>query len=205
MSVQKGAAWPYAGAPSATGVHYFRVAKGREVFREGQRANAVFHVEFGCVRLEVERADGAQDVIGFLFKGDTFSPVVSRYWASAHAVTDCLLSCTPLRSMLLETPDENAPAKFAPDDLARDIVHGLSFIMRVPANARLFWFLKWLSLRTGQNDNNIVELPMTGRDLANFLGVAPETVSRGFAELERQGRLRRLRPHQVELKNGTLQ
>lgn len=202
MSSQNGDAWPRAGALNGKNVHYFRVAKGREVFHEGEKANAVFRVELGCIRLEVERADGEQDVVGFLFKNDTFSPGVSRYWASAHAVTDSLLSCVPLGSHWDEQSDP-APIEFAPDDIARDIVHGLSFIRRVPANARLFWFLKWLSLRTGAGESNIVELPMTGRDLANFLGVAPETVSRGFAELERQGRLRRLRRHQVELTAGT--
>ena len=201
MSIQNDDAWPRAGL-NAKKIHYFRVPKGREVFREGDEANAIFHVELGCIRLEVERDDGEQDVVGFLFKNDTFSPGVSKYWASAHAVTDSLLSCVPLSSRWAGPADARTPVEFAPDQLARDIVHGLSFIRRLPANARLFWFLKWLNLRTGPRDTNIVELPMTGRDLASFLGVAPETVSRGFAELERQGRLRRLRPHQIELSAG---
>lgn len=200
VAVQNGRALPRAEViRSRPEVRYFRVAKGRNVFREGDRANAVFTVELGCVRLDVERADGEHDVVGFLFKGDSFSPGISTYWVSAHAVTDVLLSCAPLR--IAADDGAQGEADFPPDRLARDVVHRLSFIKRLPANARLLWFVKWLSARTGRGEPLVVEMPMTSRDLANFLGIAPETVSRGFADLERRGHLKRLRHHCVELTN----
>lgn len=186
---------------SKLNIHYFRAPKGREIFREGGRANAIFHVENGCVRLDVDRSDGERDVVGFLFQGDTFCAGVERYWVSAHALTDCLLSCTPLPRVYSEMVDEddeqfsNSPS----DRLARDIVHRLSFIKHLPANARLAWFLSWLDRRKGKMASHVVELPMTCRDIANFLGMAPETVSRCLAELEQQGKLRRIGHHVIEL------
>ncbi|MGE5501683.1 MAG: Crp/Fnr family transcriptional regulator [Ignavibacteriales bacterium] len=186
---------------SKLNIHYFRAPKGREIFREGGRANAIFHVENGCVRLDVDRSDGERDVVGFLFQGDSFCAGVERYWVSAHAVTDCLLSCTPLPRVYSDVAEEDDEHfTHSPSDrLARDIVHRLSFIKHLPANARLAWFLGWLDRRRGIAASHVVELPMTCRDIANFLGMAPETVSRSLAELEQQGKLRRLGNRMIEL------
>lgn len=185
---------------SRLNIHYFRAPKGREVFREGERANAIFHVENGCIRLDVERKDGERDVVGFLFQGDIFCAGVSRYWVSAYAVTDSLLGCAPLpdlRGGNLEDDDEfsRSPA----DRLVRDIVHRLGLLMHLPTNARLIWFLEWVGAHVRHDGSSVIELPMTCRDVANFLGMAPETMSRGLAELEQQGRLRRIGHHQFEL------
>lgn len=200
MSIDNGEPRRTTAFRSKLNIHYFRVPKGREVFREGARANAIFHVENGCIRLDVERSDGERDVVGFLFQGDSFCAGVERYWVSAYAVTDSLLSCTPLPRVYSDPPEEEEDAAKSPSDrLARDIVHRLSFIKHLPANARLAWFLKWMSERTARGGSQLIELPMTCRDVANFLGMAPETVSRGLAELEQQGKLRRVGHHLIEL------
>jgi CRP/FNR family transcriptional regulator len=46
---------------------------------------------------------------------------------------------------------------------------------------------------------NAVDLPMTREDIADFLGLQKETVSRSFGQLEERGLIRRLDSHRVRI------
>lgn len=189
------------GAPSRP----IRVPKAGEIFREGDRADALFRVDAGCVRLETDQEDGRRDVIAFLFPGDTFLAGLETRWASAYAVSASTLSRFTLRQLLdgREQDRTGAVALLSSiDEMLHDIIHRVALLSHATANARVAWFLGWLDERIGGDFPDEVHLPMTQRDIADFLGIAPETVSRVFRSLEASGQLRRTPDHRFRFRKN---
>jgi len=177
----------------------------KPIFHEGEPSDALYRVEEGCVRLQVESAEGEREVVSFLFPGQIFCAGFDVHWASAYAVTDTTLSAFGISAVwdhLAQNPTAAIELLQESDALLNDMAHHLT-LCHARASSRLRWFVRWLAVRVGQDANGQVPLPMSRRDIADFLGIAPETVSRTFAVLEGRGELSRP-PGQraVQLSNG---
>jgi CRP-like cAMP-binding protein len=168
--------------------------KGEEIFHQGDDAEAIYRVERGCVRLQIDGKDGQREVIAFLFSGEVVCVGLETHWASAYAVTDTIVARISMCSLWeLISRDASAARDLlvSADKRLRDVAdHGL-MLSRFTARARLAWFLQWLSGHDGHR-LDAFDLPMTRRDIADFLGIAPETVSRLFRQAVDRGDLRRL-------------
>src|SRR3954464_7754774 len=75
---------------------HVRVAKGLPIFEQGGPPHPAYLIEQGCVSLSTTDEDGRRVVVTFLFAGDTLCAGVHDTWASAVAVTDCLMSRVPI-------------------------------------------------------------------------------------------------------------
>ena len=186
----------------------FRLTTARRhqpIFHEGEPSEAVYRIDVGCVRLQVETAGGQREVVTFLFPGQIFCAGYDVHWASAYAVTDTSLAVfnlPALRTHLCQRQESVSDLLRASDDLLVDLAHHLS-LSHARASSRLRWFLRWLAARSGQESSGLVLMPMSRRDIADFLGIAPETVSRTFAALEKRGELHRdASHHSVQLIGG---
>lgn len=170
-----------------------KVGRRQAIFHEGEVSDALYRLDQGCVRLQIEGDEGRREVITFIFPGEIFSAGYEVRWASAYAVSDSLLSVYSMSAVLdhaRRTPSAAIALLSASDALLDDIAHHLA-LSHAMASVRLRWFLQWLSDRIKLHDTGAIPLPMSRRDIADFLGVAPETVSRMFQRLERRGELRR--------------
>ena len=78
-----------------------RAAKGRPIFEQGGPAHPAFVIEDGCVSLSTTDPGGRRVVVTFLFSGDTLCAGVHDTWASAVAVTDCILRRVPIAQTAL--------------------------------------------------------------------------------------------------------
>jgi CRP-like cAMP-binding protein len=169
------------------------VQRGRVIFAQGDEATAIYRVERGCVRLQTHDKEGSRDVLAFFFPGDVICGGLATHWATAEAVSETIItrfSLVALMDLMRNEPQAAmsllASAERALDDLARHIGR----VVHSSATDRLTWFLTWISQRTATPSSGF-ELPMNRRDIADFLGLAPETVSRAFAQLEASGDLRK--------------
>jgi CRP-like cAMP-binding protein len=173
--------------------------KGRPLFHQGEAAEAIYRVQRGCVRLEIEGEEGQRDVVTFLFAGDTVCAGFDTHWASAHAVSDSVLAVYAMQTVwehLAHDPEAAHRLLVSADDRLDHVAHHLALVGHATAEARLRWFLGWVAPRTVLHDSaGSFQLPMNRRDIADFLGLAPETVSRSLRELENSGELRRLGDH----------
>jgi CRP-like cAMP-binding protein len=176
-----------------------RAAKGRPIFEQGGPAHPAFVIEAGCVSLSTTDPGGRRVVVTFLFSGDTLCAGVHDSWASAVAVTDCILRRAPDAQAALR-PGGSLLA--ASDDLLREVVTRFAQLAHLDAPDQLRWFFHWLARRTGRLAGQMVELPMSRRDIADFLAIAPETVSRAMRTLEERGELRRKGLHLCQLTFG---
>jgi CRP/FNR family transcriptional regulator len=176
-----------------------RAAKGRLIFEQGGPAHPAYLIEEGCVSVSTVSSDGRRVVVTFLFSGDTLCAGVRDTWASAMAITDCVLSSVPIAQAPVRAYGSLLDVS---DDMLHEVVARFALLAHLDAPDQLRWFFRWLADRTGRPAGQAVAMPMSRRDVADFLGIAPETVSRAMHTLEERGELRRKGLHLCQLDPG---
>jgi len=166
------------------------IAAGTNFVDEGAPAQSVFTVVAGVVKLFKLLADGRRQIVGFLVPGDMFGLAPNdQYTASAEAVssvTVCRCSRRQLERAFAEFP--GVERRFL-DAVNRELVAAqdqMVLLGRKTAHERVASFLLSLSKRRPSADDSI-DLPMTRTDIADYLGLTTETVSRVFTVLKTSG------------------
>jgi CRP/FNR family transcriptional regulator len=182
-----------------------RVEEGRTIFSEADPAEYVFNVTSGAVKVYKLLPDGRRQVTGFLFPGDFLGLThneVYAYTAEALApMTVCRFPRQKLEALLDEFPIlERRLLGMASHELAA-AQDQMVLLGRKTARERLISFLLNLSRaqeRHGRSDNP-VDLPMGRTDIADYLGLTIETVSRTFTQLRKDGLIQLLEGGSVRL------
>ena len=167
--------------------------RGRQIFAQGDEAEAIYRVERGCVRLQTHDEEGSRDVLAFFFAGDVICGGLGTHWASAEAVSETVItrfSLVALMELMRSEPQAAMSLLASAESALNELARHIGRVVHSSASDRLIWFLTWISERTA-TQSAAFELPMNRRDIADFLGLAPETVSRTFAQLEACGDLRK--------------
>jgi CRP/FNR family transcriptional regulator len=166
---------------------------GEALFHEGDPAGVVYNITDGAVRLSTMLKNGRRQVIGFLFAGDFigFSDRETYPW-TAEAVRGakvCRFSRGDIARAARELPKiEHRLLEMATADIASAQEH-ITMLGQGSAAEKVSSFLLMLSRKAAQRGGveNPVHLPMTREDIADYLGLAFETVSRCFTRLESEG------------------
>lgn len=163
------------------------------IFEEAEPAEHVFNVTAGAVKLYKLLPDGRRQITGFLFPGDFLGLTHNDSYAySAEALTATKLCRFPrrkLEALLDELPKlEQRLLGIASHELAA-AQDQILLLGRKSARERVVSFLLMLShgvaRRGGAED--VIHVPMGRSDIADYLGLTVETVSRIFTELKTQG------------------
>jgi len=186
-------------------LHRSDVPAGRTIIEEGDDAQAVFNVTGGAVRLFKLLPDGRRAITGFLFPGD-FLGLANRqtYSCSADALGPtslCRFSRGRLTALFAEIPKlEHRLLEMASNELAA-AQDQMVLLGRKTAGEKIASFLLILSERqtARQMDPDPVVLPMSRADIADYLGLTTETVSRTFTQLKTKGLIRLLPQGRVQL------
>lgn len=163
------------------------LSRDQEVFGEGEPADQVFKVVRGAVRCFRVLSDGRRQICDFYMPGDIFGiELGADRRTTAEALTDTVLIAAR-RASVIEDVDMAASRRLwtlAMNDLQRSQDHALT-LGRRSANERVASFLVDMAARLGDVDN--LELPMTRQDIADYLGLTIETVSRTLTQLQVSG------------------
>lgn len=172
-----------------------KVPAGHSVMMEGAPASELFSVSEGIVSVFKLMPDGRRQITGFLYPGSflgvTFNDLAS-YAYSADAVTDVILRAYPRRNferLLDEVPGVRRAFIAAMADELTEAQDRMLLLAHRSASERMACFLLTLSGRQaggGQPDNTVF-IPMRGSDIADYLGLTAETVSRSLANFRRKG------------------
>jgi CRP/FNR family nitrogen fixation transcriptional regulator len=157
---------------------------GAEIFGEGEPAEHVYEVEKGAVRAVTMLADGRRKVGGFYFAGDIFGlEDRNEHALSAEALVPTTVHVIKRQTLVTLAADDRQLAEEllakAMTDVARVQRHALMLIMT--AHERVDGFLVEIAERIAVGD--LVQLPMSRRDIADHLGLTIETVSRAMTGL----------------------
>jgi CRP/FNR family transcriptional regulator, anaerobic regulatory protein len=164
-------------------------AAGEAVFWEGDLAGHIFDVIVGVLRVYRILPDGRRAIMGFIHPGEMLGvSFLDRYLFTAEAVTSVKVrrfSRGRFFSLVNESP-ELRPQLFAIlcDEMsaAQD---QMLLLGRKSAEERVASFL--LAVHRKNGAGNVVTLPMSRLDVADYLGLTIETVSRTMTGLMRRG------------------
>lgn len=169
--------------------------KDHVIYDEGEASSTMYRIEKGCVRLQVNGPAGNRQIVAFLVEGDSFGFCLSRRNASAEAVTAVDLACVSIQTMLAEATHQPSLIAALLDRAEQDygsLAHHLERISHLNANERVLAFVAAEASRQGRTKAaDRLVLRMDRQDIADFLGLEPETVSRAFQRLEAKGVLTR--------------
>ncbi len=161
--------------------------RGQEICGEGERADHVYKVVSGAVRGFRVLADGRRQISEFYLPGDLFGYEAGlERRASAEALADTVL-VVARRSALADDTDGALARqlwRLAMAELQRSQEHVLT-LGRRSASERVASFLVDLAERLGDADD--FELPMSRQDIADYLGLTIETVSRTLTQFQVSG------------------
>jgi CRP/FNR family transcriptional regulator, anaerobic regulatory protein len=173
---------------------YFR--SGRTIFSEGELAEGAFGLSQGVVRLYKLLPDGRRHIVAFALPGDFLGmPLADRHSFSADAIGEVALCRFPrddLTKFIQSSPSMmRLMVEFATRelDMAQD---QLLLLGNGSAEERVAMFLVGWRNRLARLSvfSETVPLPRRRQDIADFLGLKLETISRTLAKLEQKNVLR---------------
>jgi len=156
----------------------------------------------GVVRTCKICKSGTRSVVGFYLPGDFFGWVDAKLSLSIEAATDTELLFIKRKGLLsLASRDAriaNILLRATTNELARAQEHVL--LMSKNAKCRTASFLTDLWVRLGKAQ--YLDVPMSHQDIADYLGLTIETLSRSITDLEHSGLISRVpSPRRLLLQN----
>src|SRR5450631_647007 len=170
-----------------------RFKKGEKIYREGQRANAVFNIITGVVKAYKIASDGSEHVTAFLFPDDMFGlSEEGKYTNSAKALTPLALYRFPvpaLRRRLAKDADLEFHVICKLLHELRETQRHAFLLARRRALSKVAMFLQLLENLQAARGERMAEiyLPMNRSDIGEYLGMSFEAVSRTFRVLTTRG------------------
>ena len=163
------------------------------IFRDGDAADQLYKVEAGNVCVYKLMSNGRRQIIDFAYPGDLIGlGALSEHAANAQAMTKTRLRCIPAAALRKLAGDDARLGIKLYEALSHQLVAARELLFAVrqrTASERVAAFLLALSKRNERNGEPPLEfvLPMTRNDIADFLGLTIETVSRMFSRFRLAG------------------
>jgi CRP/FNR family nitrogen fixation transcriptional regulator len=174
--------------PGLTGVT-LHAAADHQIYVEGDAARCFYQVMSGVVRTCRFLSDGRRQIDSFHRAGDVFGfELGADHRMSAEAVTECTVVAYRRRGLeTMVSQDDRLGRWFfahAMTRMASAREHSL-LLGRASAAQKIAAFLLEVA---GHDDNTgVIDLMMSRQDIADYLGLTIETVSRTLSQLERDG------------------
>ncbi len=179
----------------------------QNIFLQNDQSDYLYNITEGNVKIYQLLDDGRIQIIGFLYPGDFFGSYRNnKYNYCAEAIGD-LKTCVFNQKILDKYLDENPI-------LAKELLNKTSFELtlaqdrltvlgKLNAAERLVKFLLNISEQRNRIGwkNNPISLPMTRQDVADYLGITIETVSRELTNLKTSNIIKIITSKQIYLSN----
>jgi CRP/FNR family nitrogen fixation transcriptional regulator len=175
-----------------------------EIYGENEPADYLYKVISGSVRTYKVLSDGRRQIGAFYLPGDVFGlEVGEEHTFSAEAIVDSNISIIKRSTVVTLAQRDNDIARqlwtLTGEELKRAQDHILLLIKT--AQERVASFL--LEMAARMSCDKAFELPMSRQDIADYLGLTIETVSRTLTHLENTAAIELPSSRQVVLRNRT--
>jgi CRP/FNR family transcriptional regulator, nitrogen fixation regulation protein len=163
-------------------------ARNAEIFGEGEPTAYVYKVISGAARTYKVLNDGRRQISAFYLPGEVFGLEASDlHHCSAESVARSVFLVIKRSTLITLAESEHRTANLlwalTAAELQRVRTHMLVLIRS--AQERVACFLLEMAERMGTIDQ--IELPMSRQDIADYLGLTIETISRTLTQLEGTG------------------
>lgn len=176
-------------------VHFPVYQAGSHIYWNGEPLKDFYIVRSGCIKTYAVDEDGNDHIRGFHLPGDVLALdalKTGNYQSNACAVTDATVCPVHHRHMLNLEASHPDFCRQLMTRMSADLSEALVWAGEYSAEQRLAAFLLQLNQREiaqGMVTGGEIKLMISRRDIANYLRLAPETVSRNLTRFEKRGLL----------------
>lgn len=177
-------------------------ARNTEIYGEGEEAEYLYQVVSGAVRTYKILNDGRRQIGAFYLPGDVFGlEIGAEHELSAEAICNSTISVIKRSSLSNLARGDNGIAQTLWTLTARELQRVQKHVLLLvrTAQERVASFLLEMADRTAGTGS--IELPMSRQDIADYLGLTIETVSRTLTALEGQAAIALPSARRVQLTN----
>lgn len=177
--------------------HIFK--KGETLIREGDRTDSIVIIHEGSAKAYKTTSDGREQILYVFSEGDFFGEqnLLRNYYATftveaLQTLKTCHLSKSQFQQLLYSFPD--IAVKII-DELGSRMTRLETALQSMGVrnvDNRIGGILMEFAAKYGSEEpsGTVIHLPLSREGIANYLGVARETVSRKFSQLESEGVIR---------------
>jgi CRP-like cAMP-binding protein len=167
----------------------------QEICRQGQLAKAWYRILAGAASCSIIKLDGRRQIVDLLFPGDFFGFTAgAEYDYTVEVVAPSTIVAEYPRKSVEQLADTNPQLtreirQIAFDTLSR-LQEQLLIVGRITVPQKVGSFLLAMADRLSEDGDDRVTLPVSRYDIADYLAVSPETVSRALSDLKQRGLIR---------------
>jgi CRP-like cAMP-binding protein len=165
-----------------------RFARNTEIYGEEDPAEYLYQVVSGAVRTYRMLDDGRRQISGFYLPGDIFGVEAGDvHVSSAEAVSDSQILVAKRSAVMARAEHERDLSRQLWTLTVRELqrIQQHSMLLIKSAEERVAGFLLEMAGRSPAGA--AIDLPMCRQDIADYLGLTIETVSRTFTQLVQSG------------------
>lgn len=191
----------------AANSHRLALKVGETLVWDGDGAQYSYVITRGALRASKSSDDGRRQILDFLFTGQFVGiPSDAAYHYDVEALTDsevCRFDKRKLEQLMAKHPNLERGYRRGVARQLEDAYEHAYALGRRTAMERVAAFL--LDLRASscaKTATGVLKLPMTRNDIADFLGLTLETVSRAFSRLKSLGVIRLASAQEIEVRDA---
>ncbi|NSB14372.1 Crp/Fnr family transcriptional regulator [Clostridium beijerinckii] len=168
-------------------------SKGDVIFTEGNIANTLYFINEGKIKLYKYTKDGKEQILHILSEGDFFGELElikpSKYGFNSKAIEDakiCTLTKEEMKDIMMKNAEIGIKVLETVGERLSKVENLVQNLATNDVDSRMAYLIIELMEKYGKNvDGNIsVKLPISREDMASFIGVTRETISRKLKKLE---------------------
>ena len=180
-----------------------QLSNGQMIFNEGDEARYYYRVVVGRVRLYKMRADGRRQIVELLIPGDFFGlESAKEHTLIAEAIGRTVLeryACGQIERLSNEQPDVRHGMMTMLQSNLSAVRHHMVVLGQDTAKERVAAFLATLAGRFGMTGSGVLDLGLGRQDIADYVGLALETVCRELTTLQHEGLIEVMNHRQVAI------
>ena len=170
----------------------FKYSKGTEIFGQAEPADYIYQIVEGAVRSHKLLSDGRRQIGAFHLPCDIFGLENGDFHRfTAEAIVDTTVRLVKRQSLEREAKNDPAMVRslltMTTDNL-QHVENHMLLLGRKTSQERVAAFL--LEMNGRLTAAGVMALPMCRRDIADYLGLTIETVSRALSAFKRKGYLK---------------
>ena len=199
-----GSAYGFTGTLELMGAR-MSFSRNEEIYGEGEPADYLYKVASGAVRMYKVLNDGRRQIGAFYLPGDMFGlEAGDTHASSAEVIGDATVLVFKRSAVLALSARDADVARELWEMTARELQRAQDHMLLLikSAQERVASFLMEMAGRGCGTDE--VALPMSRQDIADFLGLTIETVSRAIGQLEHAHAIALRSSRKIALRNRAM-
>ncbi|MBD7912352.1 MULTISPECIES: Crp/Fnr family transcriptional regulator [Clostridium] len=174
-------------------INHKEYAKGDVIFSEGDVASTLYFINEGKIKIYKYTKDGKEQILYILSEGDFFGELdlikPSKYGFNSKAIVDtkiCTLSKDEMKDLMVRNPEISIKVLETVGERLSNVENLAQNLATNDVDSRMAYLLIDLLEKYGEiTDKNVsIMLPLSREDMANYIGVTRETISRKLKKFE---------------------